>query len=229
MSGISLSRRWLSTAVCTALLASTVTIGTATAQSSSNGSLALSSGSSAGSSAGSQSCTAVGNGDCEVDNGSVQAAVDGLIGQDAVTTELTITGLRDTSEDISVAYSAEGLENVEATSTDDKVSITRDGDVFSATVAGGLDEGEYVTVSIDADLIEDHEGPRTQSLSLVSATQATDALNAVPGVVFAALGVYALIEHAHNMHWIPREVDQLLYRLTGRDPELSRIQWSLFQ
>lgn len=122
-----------------------------------------------------------------------------------------------------MAYSAEGLENVIATSTDDNVEIISEGDMFSVTVEGGLAEDESVTIT--AELDEDHEGPRNQSLSLVSGTQATSAL---PGLVLAALGVVALIEHAHNMHWIPREVDQLWYRLTGRDPELSRIQWNLF-
>lgn len=124
-----------------------------------------------------------------------------------------------------MAYSAEGLENVIATSTDDNVEIISEGDMFSVTVEGGLAEDESVTVTITAEVDEDHEGPRNQSLSLVSGTQATSAL---PGLVLAALGVVALIEHAHNMHWIPREVDQLWYRLTGRDPELSRIQWNLF-
>lgn len=225
MSGISRSRRWLSTAVCSALVASTVTVGTATAQ---NGSAALSSGSSvAGSSIGSENCTATGNDGCTVDNGSVEAIVGAWIGEDAVSTELTIIGLRDTGEDISVAYSAEGVENVQAFSEDDRVEIIQDGDTFSATVAGGLDVDETVTVNITADLVEDHAGPRPQALTVTSETQATAALNALPGFVFAALGIYALIEHAHNMHWIPREVDQLLYRLTGRDPELSRIQWTL--
>lgn len=81
--------------------------------------------------------------------------------------------------------------------------------MFAATVAGGLAEGESVTVLITANLDEEHEGPRNQSLSLVTQTQASSALNALPGAVFPVLGVVALIEHAHNMHWIPREVDQL--------------------
>lgn len=222
MNGISRSRRWLSTAVCSALVASGVTVSTATAQSS------LPAGSSeavAGSSSiGSESCTAVGNEPCILDNGTIRAEVAPLIGHTSVTTTLTITALQDNVENVAVAYSAEGLENIVATSTDDRVSITRDGDVFSATVEGGLADGESVVVNVTADLVEGHEGPRSQSLTATSETQLTGALNALPGFVFLTLGAYALLEHAHNMHWIPREVDQLLYRLTGRDPELSRIQ-----
>lgn len=230
MSGISRSRRWLSTAVCSALVASGVTVSTATAQSSvpasSSGLLAGSS--VEGSSVGSENCSASGNESCTVDNEVVRAEVAPLVGHESVTTTLTITALQDNAENVAVAYSAEGLENVVATSNDDRVTITSDGDVFSATVEGNLTEDETVTVDITADLVEDHEGERTQALTVTSETQLTGALNALPGYVFLALGAYALLEHAHNMHWIPREVDQLLYRLTGRDPELSRIQWTIF-
>ncbi|HKM25453.1 MAG TPA: hypothetical protein VJY40_07440, partial [Corynebacterium sp.] len=167
---------------------------------------------------------AVGNEPCTLNNGTIRAEVAPLIGHTSVTTTLTITALQDNVENVAVAYSAEGLENIVATSTDDRVSITQDGDVFSATVEGGLADGESVVVNVTADLVEGHEGPRSQSLTATSETQLTGALNALPGFVFLTLGAYALLEHAHNMHWIPREVDQLLYRLTGRDPELSRIQ-----
>lgn len=228
MNGLSRSRRWLATVVGTALLVTTAPVATAAAQSSPNGSAALSSGSSAGSSFVSDNCTAEGNNECTVDNGTVEASVNAWVGHAHVETTLEITGLRSTSEDISVAYSAEGLENVEATSADGRVNITTSDDVFSATVAGGLGQGEVVTIDISADLLDGFDSPRNQSLTVNSTTQATDALGAVPGVIFAAIGVYALIEHAHNMHWIPRELDQLLYRLTGRDPELSRVQWTLF-
>lgn len=228
MSGITRSTRWLSTTLCSALLVSTVTVTTATAQSSSfAGSSELSSGSStAGSSIGADSCSAVGNETCTVSNGSVEATVAPLVGHTSVSTTLTITGLRETTEDVAVSYSADGLENIRVDSDSDKVSSTEASNAVAITVAGGLAVGETVSVTITADLMENHEGPRPQSLSITSETSATSALNTLPGLVFAALGVYALIEHAHNMHWIPREVDQLLYELTGRDPELSRIQWT---
>lgn len=228
MSGISRSRRWIAALAGTALMATTAPVATVAAQSAPNGSVALSSGSSAGSSLGAEDCTGVGNESCTVDNGSVEATVAAWVGHEQVGTTLEITGLRNTAEDISVSYSAEGLANVIATSTAPQVDITTDDASFTTTIPGGLGQDESVLINITADLVEGFDTPRNQSLSVTSATQTTDALNTLPTIVFAALGVYALIEHAHNMRWLPKELDQLLYQLTGRDPALSPATWSLF-
>lgn len=228
MSGISRSRRWIAAMAGTALLATTAPVATVAAQSAPNGSVALSSGSSAGSSSDAGDCEAVGNESCTADNGSVEATVGAWVGHEHVDTTLEITGLRSTSEDISVSYSAEGLDNVLAASADPQVDITIGESSFTTTIPGGLEQDETVRITISADLIDGFDTPRNQSLSVTSATQTTDALNTLPTIVFAALGIYALIEHAHNMRWLPKELDQLLYQLTGRDPALSPATWSLF-
>ncbi len=93
------------------------------------------------------------------------------------------SALQDNPENVAVAYSAEGLENIVATSMGERIIITSDVDAFSAALA----EDETGTVNITADLVKGHEGMRTQSLTAASGT-----------------------------------------RLAGRDPELSRVQWTLF-
>lgn len=232
MSGHSRTRRAVATALCSALLASTFAVSagpTAAAQSPA----LLSSGSSAGSStAGSsvspQSCNASGAGTCSVDNTAVAATATPVVGNTTVTTSLELVGLVDSIDDVTVLYTATGLENIHATSTDDVV-ISQDPDgTLRATVRGGMKQGEKVTVSITADLVSGAEGSPSQAIGITTHTGTPPAVGSAVGSILAALGLFALIEHAHNMHWIPREADQLLHLLTDRDPELSRAQWTLF-
>lgn len=223
MSLISFPRRAVAIAGSAALLISGSVVGTASAQSS-NLSANLSSSGSSFIGIPSGFCETSGSESCEADNGVVKTAMNPTIVGDQMTTEIEISGLRSVDEEIALSYSASGVDvsNLVAVSGDAEVTIEQEGDVYSIVIPDGLAADETVTIR-GFGTIEDPEGA-SQSLTVVTGTPADDFVGLLGSAAFSAIGVFAVVEHLHNIQWLPREVDQWWLQLTGRDPALTQIQ-----